>query len=68
MPAPALSPALSPAWPLLVLRGICQHPLVDQVRLECAEDVELLFWPQVHELLNQLAWVRAPGRECDEMH
>lgn len=56
-----------PAWPLLVLRGISQHPLVGQVSLECVEDMELLIWPQGHELLNQLAGVRAPGRESDQM-
>lgn len=51
---------------LLVLRGTCQHPLVGQVRLERVEDVELLVWPQGHELLYQLARVRAPGRKCEE--
>lgn len=51
-----------PGWPLLVLCGSCQHPLVGQVRLERVEDMELLIWPQGQELLNQLTWVWAPAK------
>ena len=63
-PCPSLSPASAPGpgWPLLVLCGSCQHPLVGQVRLERVEDMELLIWPQGQELLNQLTWVWAPAR------
>lgn len=51
-------------WPLLlILCDSCQHPPVSQVRLECVEDVKLLIWTQGQELLDQLARVRAPGKE-----
>ena len=64
---PSVLSLLSQPWvALLILRGSCQHPLVHQVRPECVEDVELLIGPQGQELLNQLAWVRAPGGRCEE--
>lgn len=64
-PLAPLVPAVAAPGPLLILR--CgQHPLVCQVRSECVEDVQLLIRTQGQELLNQLAWVGAPGRECEE--
>lgn len=65
-PLAPLAPAVLAPGPLLILRGGGQHPLVCQVRSECVEDVQLLIWTQGQELLNQLAWVGAPGKECEQ--
>ena len=66
LPLALLTLALSALGPLLILRAGCQHPLVSQVRSEGVEDVQLLIWTQGQELLNELAWVRAPGGEREE--